>query len=192
MSSGKIKTGAVHGRFQPLHKGHVEYILEAKKNCDFLWIGITQYNISSLVNTPDDPHRQIPISNPLSYFERVHIITSSLVCEGLSQETFSCTPFPIESPEYLKNFLPASIQMYTTICDDWNIHKIQVLEEVGYSVEVLWEKQDKNYEGIEIRRMILEGDESWKAMVTDKTAELLKEYNIHQRLKYLSDLQNKS
>ena len=31
----------IHGRFQGLHIGHMEYLLEGKKRCDFLYIGIT-------------------------------------------------------------------------------------------------------------------------------------------------------
>lgn len=192
MAHNKYQESAVHGRFQPLHKGHVKYILEAKKRCDFLWIGITQFNISSLIATPNDRHRQIPISNPLTYFERVELITSSLVDEGLSKDNFSCTPFPIETPEYMANFLPVSIPMLTTICDSWNRHKISLLEQNGYNVEVLFELDKKIYEGIEIRRKIIEDDPSWKDAVTKKTMEFLLKYNIRERLQDFNRLQNLS
>lgn len=190
MKNNIYKIAAVHGRFQPLHKGHVEYILEAKKRCDFLWIGITQYNISSLVATSNDPHRQMPKNNPLTYFERIIIITSSLIDEGLSKDEFSCIPFPIETTEYLMNFLPTSVPMFTTICDEWNTHKISLLEKHGYSVEVLWKRDNKVYEGIEIRRKILENDKTWKDMVTKKTTELLLEYKIRERLLFFDKLQS--
>ena len=38
-----MKTGVIHGRFQGLHNGHMEYLLTAKKRCDFLVIGITNF-----------------------------------------------------------------------------------------------------------------------------------------------------
>jgi len=190
MTNETYKIAAVHGRFQPLHKGHIEYILEAKKRCDFLWVGITQFNISSLVATPNDPHRQVLTSNPLTYFERVEIITSSLVDEGILQKDFSCIPFPIETPEYLINFLPVSTPMFTTICDDWNKHKISLLVEKGYKVEVLFNRDKKSYEGTEIRRSILNGDDLWKEMVSKKTMEFLLKINIYERLRHLQELQN--
>ena len=37
--------GSVHGRFQPPHNGHLEYILAAKVQVKFLWIGIARYDI---------------------------------------------------------------------------------------------------------------------------------------------------
>ena len=36
-----IDIGVVHGRFQPLHLKHMEYILAAKMRCRKLYIGIT-------------------------------------------------------------------------------------------------------------------------------------------------------
>jgi len=35
MTIQKILKGVIHGRFQGLHLGHVEYLLEAKKNVIF-------------------------------------------------------------------------------------------------------------------------------------------------------------
>jgi len=40
-----FKTGSIHGRFQPFHNEHLDYVLRALDRCDFLWIGITQYDI---------------------------------------------------------------------------------------------------------------------------------------------------
>lgn len=44
-----IKTGVVHGRFQPLHLKHMEYILAAKMRCQKLYIGITNPTVSTPV-----------------------------------------------------------------------------------------------------------------------------------------------
>ena len=54
-----MKTGVIHGRFQGLHNGHMEYLLTAKKRCDFLVIGITNFlgnAVDSEISRIDD-HR---------------------------------------------------------------------------------------------------------------------------------------
>src|SRR5438045_3217769 len=101
--------GCIHGRFQPPHNGHLEYILEAKRRCEFLWIGITSYNIRKLYLMDAAPHRAQRAANPLTYFERVQIITEMLIDAGLARSEFACTPFPIEQPEELPSFLSTTI-----------------------------------------------------------------------------------
>ncbi len=39
-----VEIGAVQGRFQGLHIGHMEFLLEAKKRCRFLFIGVSNYD----------------------------------------------------------------------------------------------------------------------------------------------------
>lgn len=175
--------GSVHGRFQPLHKEHLEYLLEAKKRCRFLWIGITQYNIKNLSNSPNDRHREVPFNNPLTYFERVEMITNALIDEGISSCEFGIIPFPIETPELLPDFLPTNIPIYTTICEEWNKHKISVLTNVGYKVIVLWERNGKLFEGASIRLGISQGDNAWENAVPAATKQIIAKYSVHSRLK---------
>ena len=178
----RLKAASVHGRFQPLHLDHLKYIIEAKKRCDFLYIGITQYNISILTDTPKDHHRQEPKNNPLTYFERVQIIKNALIDKKVKPNEFTCIPFPIDTPEYLNNFIPNTIPVFTTIYEEWNRHKILLLEKFGYKVVVLYEGDIKKYEGIKIRKQILENNEEWKKSVPKATINAVKEYNIQKRL----------
>lgn len=178
----KFILGSIHGRFQPLHNGHMKYILEAMRRCDFLWIGITQYNISSLKESPKDPHRQKKFHNPFTYFERVEIIKEALLDSGISLEQFDIIPFPIDEPNILQDFLPTNITIFTTIYDNWNKYKIEILKEQGYKVEVLWEKDTKAIEGIDIRNQIANGDNKWKENVPAATIKFVKKYEIKERL----------
>lgn len=182
----KFKVASVHGRFQPLHLDHLKYILEAKKRCDFLYIGITQYNILTLIDTPGDHHRQVPQNNPLTYFERIQIIRNALINEGIKLSEFMCIPFPIETPQYLTNFIPNNIPIFTTVCEEWNRRKINLLKDHGYKVIVLYEEDVKKYEGIKIRKQILEDNAEWKKSVPQATINAVKEYNIQKRIKELS------
>ena len=178
--------GSVHGRFQPFHNGHLKYSLLAKERCDFLWVGITQYNIGKLSPSPKDPHRQERKNNPLTYFERIEMITNALLDNGLKIEEFGIIPFPIETPKLLPGFLPITVPVFTTINDQWNVEKIIILRNIGYEVITLWEDREKICNGIIIREMICSGDENWKQHMPRATIDTIIKYQIEARLKSLS------
>jgi len=180
------KWGSAHGRFQPLHNEHLEYLLEAKKRCHYLWIGITQFNIKNLSESPEDRHRELPFNNPFSYFERVEMITNALVNENIPLSDFGLFPFPIETPRLLHDFLPTSIPIFTTICEEWNRHKISMLTSMGYKVVVLWERLEKSIEGKNIRLSIAHGNNDWENTVPTTTKYLVEKYNIQARLQNLN------
>lgn len=181
--------GSVHGRFQPLHNGHLKYILGAKQYCDFLWVGVTQYNIHSLLDSPEDPHRRQQVHNPMTYFERVEMITNALLDSGLARNEFYTIPFPIEIPDCLPDFLPISVPVFTTIYDKWNRHKIEILKAKGYKVIILWEESMKLIDGIRIRELIYIGDKSWKGEVPTATVKIIEKYGIEDRIRKLRDTQ---
>jgi len=178
----RASTGSAHGRFQPLHKGHMEYLIAAKRQCDFLWIGITQVDIRSLLASPAAPHRELPQDNPLTYFERVRIISEALSDQGVGESEFGILPFPIETPDVLGDFLPTDIPVFTTIYDEWNRHKVKALTEAGYRVIILWERDHKQYRGSQVRAKILEGADTWRDMVPRATERAVSAYNLRQRL----------
>src|SRR5882762_11160853 len=93
--------GSVHGRFQPFHKGHLEYFLATFQQCEFVWIGITQFNIRQLGKTEAAEHRSISSNNPFSYWQRITMIAGALNEVGINRERFGFIPFPIEQPETL-------------------------------------------------------------------------------------------
>ena len=178
-----ISEGSVHGRFQPFHNEHLEYVLTAHKQCEFLWIGITKYDLEAEVS-PLGRDREKPESNPLTYFERIAIIAESLTDTGIARDTFAFTPFPIEHPHKLKQFLSPSVVCFTTICEDWNREKIEVLKSHGYAVRVLWERE-KKVAGIRIREQIMRGETDWKGQVPAATARAIERLNLGERLRHL-------
>ena len=178
----QFREASAHGRFQPFHRGHLEYVLAAKERCAFLWIGITKYDVTPGMLNPLGKKREQPASNPFTYFERVKMITASLVEAGVSRETFGFLPFPIETPIHLPAFLPKDVPCFTTICEQWNKEKIAVLEQAGYSVHVLWERE-KVISADAIRVAILNGDEHWRELVPDAVAAALDEMNAAERIR---------
>jgi nicotinamide-nucleotide adenylyltransferase len=181
-----VRVGSVHGRFQPFHNDHLEYVVAAKRLCDFLWIGITKYDITPADASPLGAKRERPENNPLSYFERINMIAATLKDDGVSPESFAFVPFPIETPTRLPLFLPISIPCYTTICEEWNKQKITVLQACGYDVRVLWERPDKKITGGAIRQDIMAGGSDWEKLVPKATVKAVRQLNLMERLRDLS------
>jgi nicotinamide-nucleotide adenylyltransferase len=71
--------GVVHGRFQPLHLSHMDYILASLKQCDHLLVGVTNPDPEKTSENIVDLKRSEVSSNPLTFWERLMIIESSLI-----------------------------------------------------------------------------------------------------------------
>lgn len=180
---GTLPIASAHGRFQPLHSGHLEYLLAAKARCTFLWIGITQYEVDSPIEVSADDHRHLRRNNPLTYFERAEMLRDAMGDAGVASMAYGIGPFPIERPDALHQFLPVSVPIFTTIYDDWNRHKVAVLREAGYQVMVLWEREAKEHSGSEIRRLIVEGNPLWHELVPQATVQALESLHVAERLR---------
>jgi nicotinamide mononucleotide adenylyltransferase len=174
--------GAVNGRFQPPHLDHLKYITTAKEHCEFLWIGITRYDIRESISCIVDPHRSEIMANPLTYYERISIISEMLREAGIDRKSFGFIPFPIDTPDRLPDFLPTSVPCFTTICDGWNRFKIQELRRVGYNVIVLWEEPNSKIRGQLIRESIYKGDNEWMSMVPSATQRAIERLDLRNRL----------
>jgi nicotinamide mononucleotide adenylyltransferase len=178
----RVVEASAHGRFQPLHNEHLEYLLAAQRECDFLWIGITKYDVTSTDFNPLGAMRERPENNPLTFFERVTVIRQSLVEAGVDPGVFGFVPFPIETPRRLPNFIPTYVTCYTTICEQWNKDKIKVLEAQGYEVRVLWERERKKITGAQVRNDIIQGGTAWRSMVPPATARAVEKLDLRERL----------
>lgn len=176
--------GSAHGRFQPFHNDHLDYVLAAKQRCEFLWVGITRFDTSAGTFRPLGRQRERPEANPLNYYERISIIREALLDVRVPPRAFGFVPFPIEMPRSLVTFLPKRVPCFTTICEDWNREKIRVLTEEGYEVVVLWERE-KRVSGSEIRRLVASGDNSWKKMVPMATVRAIENLDLAERLNRL-------
>jgi cytidyltransferase-like protein len=177
----------VHGRFQPFHKQHLEYIVAAKQRCDFLYIGITRSDPTQQQQCEVAPHRADALANLLSYFERTEMISRCLLAEGFHRGQFGFVPIPIDNPECLPYFMGRDIQCFTTTCDDWNLHKIAVLERSGYKVLSLIDRRDPGrvgsyISGSNIRNLIAKNDDSWVSFVPKAVAHYLMEIGYPARL----------
>jgi nicotinamide mononucleotide adenylyltransferase len=156
--------------------------MAAKSTCEFLWIGITKFDTTPSGLNPLGRLRERAESNPLTFFERIVIISAALEEIGVMRKNFGFIPFPIEEPQKLEIFLPKHIPIYTTICEDWNREKIDLLTTAGYDVRVLWERP-KVTSGSKIREQLLSGDSTWKQSVPPATVRYIEELGLADRLR---------
>ena len=179
-----VEAGSIHGRFQPFHNGHLEYALAAALRCSILWVGVTQPTITDLRPGHTQPtHRYLVADNPLTYEERVAVISGALAGAAVELERVRIVPFPIEHPSKLSGYIPTSVVAFTTIYDDWNRTKIGLLEREGYQVEVLYERIVKECSGGEIRRLIRAGDDHWRTLVPKGAVRILEESGLIERIR---------
>lgn len=181
-----IDIGCVHGRFQPAHIEHLDYIKEAKARCKKLLIGITQFDTSGLILCEEDPHRSERISNPLTYHQRVELISAMLYEQDYAEEDFDFVPFPIDQPEKLRQFISPDTVCYTTIRDKWNLHKNQALRSHGYEVIVLWDSRgNETLSASKIREFAANDNQHWRKLVTPAVACYLDSIDFEGQMKTL-------
>jgi cytidyltransferase-like protein len=179
----KDKTGVIHGRFQVLHKGHMEYLLEGKNRCEHLVIGLTNPDITLTRPSIVSPYRSQPASNPLTYFERLQMIQGALLDEGIGLGKFDIVPFPINCPETLFNYAPEKAKYYMTIYDDWSLEKKKILQNLGCDIEVMWQRTntERVTSGTEVRGLIASG-KPWRHLVPDYVFNYITDNKIDVRI----------
>ena len=180
------KVATVHGRFQGLHWGHMEYLDAAKKRCEHLFIGITHplikltnpaHNAYSVEET--NPNRNLDSSNPFTYYQRYVMIKNSLLEYGFRQNEFDIIPFPIENPDLLLQFIPSPARHYITIYDAWGEKKYNMLRGLGLDVEILWTRRNSERftSGTEVRRRI-RANEDWVDLVPPAVFKFIQENDL--------------
>lgn len=179
--------GCVHGRFQPPHRNHKEYILTAKARCDVLFIGITQPDIRQLSNCQADPHRSETSNNPLTFNERAECLRRMLSVEKyIEGRDYVIVPFDIDRPDTFQKYIPNTWMQYTTLIDEWNVEKKARLEELGYDVQVLYDRRGQDrISGTKIRYLAKIDDDAYREMVTPEVFSYLQGISFGERLKGL-------
>ncbi|MGF6966743.1 cytidyltransferase-like protein [Paraburkholderia sp. WC7.3g] len=183
MQTKLFPQGCVHGRFQPPHLDHLKYIRAALAKVEHLIIGIAQPDAPYLDDCEADPHRSQKADNPLTYVERCVAMERMLTGEGVSRDKFSFSRFPIDRPDELLDIIPCSVVCFTTIRDDWNRKKIEILRQHGYDVKVLWESAVQGISGTKIRQKMRSSDAAWEESVHPAVAGYLNSEHLVDRIK---------
>ena len=159
----------IHGRFQPFHLGHLEYLRGAAERSDEVWVGITNPDPARVKEEPSDPLRHLPESNPYTYAERLLMVKEAAADEGVAVHVI---PFPVNEPELWSAYVPDGVTQYIRHFSEWGGTKIERLRAAGYEVVVLDEGAAKEISGADVRARLRSGGD-WRALVPPGVARVL-------------------
>jgi nicotinamide-nucleotide adenylyltransferase len=164
--------GMIHGRFQPFHNGHLEYLKGAAARSDEVFVGITNPDQARIKPEGSDPLRHLPESNPFSYVERLLMVKAAAGDAGIGLERLHVIPFPVNEPELWPAYVPEDVVQFIRLFSDWGGTKLERLREAGYEVVVLDEGSEKEVSGAEVRAALREGGD-WERLVPPGVADVL-------------------
>lgn len=174
----------IHGRFQPFHLGHLDYLNAALSRWQSVVIGIAAPT-PVMLSFSGVEHRNKPSANPLTYLERTLLIRECCREAGITDSRIEFSPFPIDAPSLLPHYLGKSIICATTRLYAWNDEKIRRLEIEGYRVIVLDECKKIPFDGSIIRNFMAQDDPKWQEMMQPIAARTLMTWKIEDRIRNL-------
>ena len=176
-----IARGMIHGRFQPFHNGHLEYLRGAAGRCDEVFVGITNPDPERIKPEPADPLRHLPESNPYTYVERLLMVKAAARDAGIGAERLHVIPFPVNEPELWHAYVPAGVTQFIRHFSEWGSTKIERLRAAGYDVVILDEGAEKEISGADVRAAMRDGGD-WESLVPSGVARVLSRLNrLHIR-----------
>lgn len=169
----RAERGMIHGRFQPFHLGHLEYLRGASERSRELFVGITNPDPTRIRPEPSDPLRHLPESNPWTYSERLLMVKAAATELRLELSRVHVIPFPVNEPELWAAYVPEGVTQYIRLFSEWGGTKIDRMREAGYEVVVLDEGADKQVSGAEVRDALRSGGD-WETLVPHGVARVIR------------------
>jgi cytidyltransferase-like protein len=164
----------IHGRFQPFHNGHLEYLKGAAARCEEVFVGITNPDPQRIKPEASDPLRHLPESNPYSYVERMLMVKGAAGDAEIEPARLHVIPFPVNEPELWHAYVPDDVVQFIRLFSDWGGTKLDRLREAGFEVVVLDEGVGKQISGADVRQALREAGD-WKGLVPPGVAAVLEE-----------------
>ena len=161
----------VVGRFQPLHKGHMDVIRKCAEESEHLTIGIGSAQYS---HTPE---------NPFTAGERYMMINKTLRDEGI--DNYSIVPiedlnrYPVWV-SHVVSLVPPFKRVYSN-----NPLTRRLFQEAGFEVRASPLYNREIFSGTEIRRRIVNNEE-WRSLVPAPVADVIDAIDGVERLKQIS------
>jgi cytidyltransferase-like protein len=162
----------IHGRFQPFHLGHLEYLRGAAERSDDVFVGITNPDPARIKPERSDPLRHLPESNPWSYVDRLLMVEAAAADLRLDPAHVHVVPFPVNEPELWPAYVPGGVTQYIRLFSEWGGMKIERLREAGYEVVVLDDGVEKGVSGADVRRALRVGG-AWRDLVPAGVARVI-------------------
>jgi len=169
-----IARGMIHGRFQPFHNGHLEYLRGAAEHSGEIWIGITNPDPARVKLEESDPLRHLPESNPFSYADRLLMAKAAAAELGLDPAAVHVIPFPVNEPELWPAYVPEGVTQYLRLFSEWGGTKLERLRNAGHEVVILDEGTEKQVSGADVRKALRDGGD-WERLVPAGVAEVIRQ-----------------
>ncbi len=170
------KRALVVGRFQPLHYGHLHVFRYALGRADELVIAIGSSQYCCVPR------------NPLSVDERMEMIVRALRREGFPLGDIMISSVPdTETPKEDWGRLVLDRVPRVDIAFSNDPETIKDLRNVGLKVENIPFLKRDIYEATRIRKLILEGNSTWKELVPPSVLEFLLEIDLERRIKSIAE-----
>jgi nicotinamide-nucleotide adenylyltransferase len=162
----------VTGRFQPVHRQHLELFLEALGTSDRLIVAITNPDPSTREERAESAHRHLPDANPFTYYERMRLVRAALTGAGVAEAGVDVVPFPIHHPAAWPHYVPLGAEHLVRVYSAWEEAKARDLAAAGYAVRMLAGDARTRLSGAEVRRALREGGQ-WRAMLPETVVPLV-------------------
>ena len=163
----------IHGRFQPFHNGHLEYLKGAAGRCEEVFVGITNPDPARVKPEESDPVRHLAESNPFTYVERLLMVEAAAQDGGIDLARVHVIPFPVNEPELWAAYVPDDVVQFIRLFSEWGGTKLDRFRDAGYEVVVLDEGSAKEISGADVRAALREGGD-WERLVPPGVADVLK------------------
>ncbi len=167
----------VTGRFQPVHADHLRLFRLALDACGRLVVAVTNPDPGTRRPEPTSAHRHRDEANPLTYFERVELLTAALgSAEGIGQEMCArvrIVPFDLGRPAHWPHYVPLRAVQYVGVYGPWEREKSRRLADGGYRVVEVSGNEHTRRSSTAIRQAMRAGD-AWEPLVPAATVEPLR------------------
>lgn len=168
----RVPLGMIHGRFQPFHNGHLEYLHLALGRSDSLLVGITNPDPFQTAEEDTSTHRHRADANPFTFYQRLEMIRCTTMDEGIDPSRITIIPFPVNLPERWRYYVPAHAHHFVRVFSAWEQTKVDRLAAGGFAVDILTPGATKDVEATEVRRRLAAG-EDWRALVPAAVARII-------------------
>jgi cytidyltransferase-like protein len=174
---------AIHGRFQPFHLGHFAYLRRAFRLAHTVVVGITNPVPHRTTAETTDPRRHLAANNPLTYFERLEIITAAIVHHDAALlRRVRIVPFDVNAdPSTYRFAIPLHVTQVVAPYEAWDREKARRFAAVGYRVVEIPTVIDR-LTATHVRAALRAGDDSWRRMVPPGVDEVMDALGVTARM----------
>jgi cytidyltransferase-like protein len=178
-----LDRAAIHGRFQPFHLGHFAYLQHAFRLARTVIVGVTNPVPHRMTAEPTDAHRHLSSSNPLTYYERLEIITAAIVRHDPALlARVRIVPFDVNAnPVTYPQAIPLHVTQVVAPHEPWDHEKARRFATVGYRVVEIPTVPNR-LTATRVRTALQAGDPAWRRMVPAGVDEMMDTLGVTARM----------